>query len=102
VKRPGISAMQVSITLPDDIAHHLEQHWGNLQKAVLEMVTAEAYKSEAITRAEVGRLLDLPSRFDVDAFLKRADAPLHYDEADVENDLKTIEQLRAEGFFRQP
>lgn len=66
------------------------------------MVTVEAYKSEAITRAEVGRLLDLPSRFDVDTFLKQADAPFHYDEADVENDLKTIDTLRAEGLLRQP
>lgn len=61
----------------------------------------DAYKTEAITRAEVGQLLNLSSRFEVDAFLKQANAYLQYDEADFEQDMRTMAKLREEGKLQQ-
>ena len=55
-----------------------------------------------ITRAEVGRLLDLPSRFAVDDFLAQANATYHYDETDLASDIETMKALRAEGKLQQP
>jgi len=93
--------MQISVTLPDDIAQRLQQQWGNLPNHIMEMLVVQAYRSEAITRAEVGQLLGISSRFEVDAFLKQANAYLHYDEADFEQDMKTMENLRNEGKLQQ-
>ena len=50
----------------------------------------QAYQTEKITHAEVGRILGLPSRWAVDAFLKQYNADLHYDEADLECDRKRL------------
>ncbi|MFP4694707.1 MAG: IS1 family transposase, partial [Halothece sp.] len=44
------------------------------------------YQQEKITHAEVGRILGLSSRWEVDAFLKEHRADLHYDETDLERD----------------
>ncbi|MEO0541477.1 MAG: UPF0175 family protein [Cyanobacteria bacterium P01_A01_bin.105] len=93
--------MNISITLPDEIANDLEQQWGNLPRFLLETVTVQAYRSEIITRAQVGRLLDLTSRFAVDEFLAQANAPYHYSETDLEDDLRTMAALRAEGKLQQ-
>ena len=93
--------MQISVTLPDDIAQRLQQQWGNLPKHILELLVVQGYCSEAITRSEVGQILGLSSQFEVDAFLKQANAYLHYDEADFDQDLKTMEKLRNEGKRQQ-
>lgn len=97
----GQPTMDIAITLPDDIAQRLQQQWGNLPNHMLEMLVVQAYESEAVTRAEVGQILGLASRFEVDAFLKQANAYLHYDEADFEQDMKTMEKLRNEGKLQQ-
>ncbi|MBW4691505.1 MAG: UPF0175 family protein [Lyngbya sp. HA4199-MV5] len=40
-------------------------------------------------------MLDLPSRWAVETFLKQHKADLHYDEADLERDRATLRQLRS-------
>lgn len=93
--------MEISVTLPDEIAQRLQQQWGSLPHHLLELLVVQAYKTEVITRAEVGQILSLSSRFEVDAFLKQANAYLHYDEAEFEQDLKTMQKLRSEGKLQQ-
>ena len=85
--------MQVTIEIPDAIAHHLEKMGDNLPQRVLEILVVEAYKTEAITRAEVRQILQIPSRYETDGFLKQAGAFLHYDESDFEQDLLTMQKL---------
>ena len=71
--------MQVTIELPDDIAGKLaEKNGADLPRAVLEAVALEGYRSGELTHAQVGRLLGIDYRFDVDAFLKEHGAYLHY------------------------
>ena len=88
--------MQITIEIPDEIASHMEAKWGNLHKRTLKIVAAEAYRVEAITCAEVRRLLELSSRWEAHGFLKREGAYLHYTEADLEQDRLTLSKLRAE------
>lgn len=85
--------MQITIEVPDAIAAHLQEKWNDLPRRVLEILVVEAYKAEIISRAEVRRILQIPSRYETDAFLKQAGAPLHYDESDFEQDLLTMEKL---------
>ncbi|MDV3351659.1 UPF0175 family protein [Leptothoe sp. LEGE 181152] len=84
--------MQVTLNLPDELLQHF--NLDQLAREILEALVVQAYQLEKITSAEVGRILDLPSRWAIDAFLKQHKAYLHYDEADLESDRETFRQLR--------
>ncbi|MGL5082953.1 MAG: UPF0175 family protein [Microcoleaceae cyanobacterium] len=85
--------MQITITIPDEIAEHLQQRIPDLPRRALESMVAQAYRDELLTHAEVGKILNL-SRWEVDAFLKAARAYLHYNETDLENDRAVLQEIR--------
>jgi Uncharacterised protein family (UPF0175) len=62
--------MQITIELPEDIAVGLESKWKDLPRAALESLAIEAYRSRALTAAQLRRLLVFETRMQVDAFLK--------------------------------
>jgi predicted HTH domain antitoxin len=76
--------MQITIDLPDELVQHFNRN--HLTREILEVLVVQAYQTEKITSAQVRRILGLPSRWAVDAFLKQHNANLHYDEADLERD----------------
>jgi predicted HTH domain antitoxin len=84
--------MQITIDLPDELVQHFNSN--RLAHEILEALVVQAYQTEKITSAEVGRILGLPSRWSVDAFLKQHKADLHYDEVDLARDRETLSQLR--------
>ena len=49
--------MQITIELPEDIAVGLESRWKDLPRATLESLALEAYRSRALTAAQLRRLL---------------------------------------------
>jgi hypothetical protein len=83
----------VSIAIPDDVMQRLEGYWSDVPRHVLEAVAVEAYRRGVLTSAEIQRMLQLPSRWDVDAFLKQAQAYIEYTERDLEQDLQTLDRL---------
>jgi predicted HTH domain antitoxin len=87
--------MEIEIELPEDVARRLEAQWGTegLPRKALEALVVEAYRSGAITAAEVQRVLGLSSRWEAEAFLKRAQAHLDYAESDLEEDASAIRQV---------
>ena len=87
--------MQITLDLPDALLQHFNPN--QLSREILEALAVQAYQTEKITRAEVGRILGIPSRWAVDAFLKKHNAYLHYDEADLANDRETLQHLRTEA-----
>jgi chromosome segregation and condensation protein ScpB len=89
--------MQVIIDIPDEFAESLQRDGHDLSRKALEALVVEAYRNEVITRYQVGQILGLRSRFAVDAFLKRSNIYLHYNETDLDDDRKTLEHLRQEG-----
>lgn len=84
--------MDISITVPDDVAERLHDRWHDLPRHVLEALVADAYRQDVLTAAEVQRILGLASRYDTDAFLKQAGADLGYTWEDLEQDLETFRQ----------
>ena len=98
--------MQITIDLPEELIQHFNHD--RLAREILEALVIQAYQTEKITHAEVGRILGLSSRWAVDAFLKQHNADLHYDEADLERDRlrrlaenrTTLQQLRAKSTNR--
>ncbi|MCW5853403.1 MAG: UPF0175 family protein [Anaerolineae bacterium] len=85
--------MDVSIAVPDDVGRLLQARWGNLPQRTLEALALEAYRAGVLTEAEVQRMLGLASRWEVEAFLKRAQVDLDYTEADLEQDIATVRRL---------
>ena len=85
--------MQITIELPEDIAVRLESTWKDLPRVALESLALEAYRSRALTAAQLRRLLVFETRMQVDAFLKEHEV---YDltVADFEQDRETLRELR--------
>ena len=85
--------MRVTIQLPDDIWAALGDHWDDVPRRSLEAIAVDAYRTGALTEAQVRRLLGLETRFQVHALLKEHHVPLHYTSADLEDDLRTQREL---------
>ena len=85
--------MPITLGLPEDIAGGLESKWKVLPRAALESVTLEAYRSRALTAAQLRRLLAFETRMQVDAFLKEHEV-YDFTAADFEQDRETLCHLR--------
>ena len=85
--------MKVTIQLPEDISAALEVQWDNVMRRSLEAIAIEGYRTGGLTEAQVRRLLELDTRFQVHALLKEHHVPLRYTEADVEDDLSAHREL---------
>ena len=85
--------MQITIELPEDIVAGLESKWKDLPRAALESLALEAYRSHALTAAQLCRLLAFETRIQVDAFLKEHEI-FDFSAADFEQDRETLRELR--------
>lgn len=85
--------MQITLELPEDIAQGLKSRWKDLRRAALESLALEAYRSNALTAAQLRRLLGFQTRMQVDAFLKEHKV-YDFTVADFEQDRKSLRQLR--------
>jgi hypothetical protein len=85
--------MQITLELPEEIVPELKSKWKDLPRAALESLALEAYRSRALTAAQLRRLLGFDTRMQVDAFLKEHEV---YDltATDFERDRETLRQLR--------
>ena len=85
--------MQITIELPEDIGVRLESKWKDLPRAALESLALEAYRSRALTAAQLRRLLGFQTRMEVAAFLKEHQI-FDYSAGDFEQDRETLRGLR--------
>src|SRR5690242_19591972 len=72
----------------------LRSKWKDLSRAALESLALEAYRSHALTAAQLRRLLGFETRMQVDGFLKEHEV-YDFTAADFEQDRETLRQLRA-------
>lgn len=86
--------MQITLDLPEDVAQGLKSKWKDLPRAALESLALEAYRSHALTAAQLRRLLGFEMRMQVDAFLKEHEV-YDFTLADFERDRETLRELRA-------
>jgi hypothetical protein len=85
--------MQITIELPEDIAARLESKWKDLTRAALESLALEAYRSHALTAAQLRRLLAVETLMQLDTFLKEHEV-FDYSAVDFEQDRETLRELR--------
>jgi predicted HTH domain antitoxin len=86
--------MDVAIQIPDDVGQALAARSGDVSRLVLESVAIEAYRTGAITSAQVQEMLGFASRWEADAFLRRAEAYFDYTMEDLERDMAAIRDAR--------
>ena len=84
--------MEISIKVPDEVGQRLNDRWHDLPRHALEALLVDAYRQNLLSAAEIQAALGLPSRYETDAFLKRAGADLGYTWHDLENDLRTFRE----------
>jgi predicted HTH domain antitoxin len=89
-------SMQITIDIPDEVAQRLDQTGDSLSHWLLEIIIADAYRCGKVNTAEVRQTLQLPSRLETHAFLKRMGVYLNYDEAELERDLQTLKEFRVQ------
>lgn len=82
--------MDVAIQIPDEVGRALAARSADVSRAVLEAVAIEAYRSGAITPSQVQDMLGFRSRWETEAFLRRAEAYHDYTMDDLERDMAAI------------
>lgn len=88
--------MQITVDIPDEVALRLDPTGSELSRRLLEVIIADAYRCGKVSTAEVRQILHLPSRLATHAFLKQMGVYLNYDEAELEHDLQTLREFRAQ------
>ena len=87
--------MQVTFSIPDDLAPQIISEGKEPARAALEALALEGYRSEQISEAEIRQLLGFETRMEVHAFLKEHGAFLHYSLEDAAKDRESALQARA-------
>jgi hypothetical protein len=84
--------MQITVDIPDDLAAVLAPAGQDPARAALEALGLEAYRERRITGYQLRMLLGIPSRYELDGFLKEHQV-YDYTIEDFEKDLATIREL---------
>ena len=86
--------VRITVELPEDIAHHLNESHPDLPRAALEAIAVEGARSGELTTAQVRRLLGFETRLELDAFLKAHEVFLPITVAEIERDAETSRTFR--------
>lgn len=87
--------MRITIELPDEVASQLGVPGQDLERATLEAVVLDAYRTERLSESQIGQLLGFETRMELHAFLKEHGVYLNYSVKDLERDRETARRLRA-------
>jgi hypothetical protein len=79
--------MRVWLDLPGAVVEQLTEKGQDLSRAALEALAIDAYRMDRITAHQLGQLLGIRSRYELDGFLKHHGVPLEH----------TIEDFECEG-----
>lgn len=93
--------MEITVTLPDDLAAALLPPGEEPTRAALEAIALEAYRQRRITGYQLRLVLGIPSRYELDDFLKQHEV-YDYTIEDFEHDLATIRKLEEKRKAERP
>lgn len=86
--------MQITLDIPDELIDSLRESGKEISRLALEALAAEGYRDQRLSEFEVRCLLGFDTRMEVHAFLKEHGAYLHYSEADLAQDLETVQRMK--------
>jgi hypothetical protein len=87
--------MQVTLDIPDTFAQQLLAAGQDPSRTALEALAVEGYRTQRLSEAEVKKMLGYGTRMPVHALLKEHNVYLNYSMTDLEQDIKTSDELRA-------
>jgi uncharacterized protein UPF0175 len=87
-----VMSMEVTISLPDDIAQRLQAQWGDVSRRMLEELVLEGYRTRILGESDIRRLLGFETRFEVHDFLHAHQVPF-YTLEDLQRDRETSQRL---------
>ncbi len=90
--------MEITVTVPDDLSAPLLPPGEEPARAALEAIGLEAYRRRRITGYQLRTLLGIPTRYELDGFLKQHEI-YDYTVEDFDRDLTAI---RARDGNRKP
>src|SRR5260221_618558 len=76
--RPILEFMRIWLDLPDDVVAQLAEQGQDLSRSALEALAIDAYRMQRLTSHQLCQLLEIPSRGELDRFLKHHGVPLEY------------------------
>lgn len=85
--------MQITLEIPDELAATLAPPGQDPARAALEAIALEAYRQRRLTGYQLRMLLGIPSRYQLDGFLKQHQV-YDYTIEDFEKDLASIREFR--------
>ena len=85
--------MNVTVEIPDDLALRLAAGGRDLSREALEMIAAEAYRQDRITKPELQRLLGIETSYDLDGFLKAHGIWIEYTMEDAAREQRSLDRL---------
>ena len=85
--------MEITLNIPDELARQVRSEGRDPARVALEALAAEGYRTELLSESEVRQMLGFQTRMEVHGFLKEHGVYLHYDLADLEQDLAAAKQV---------
>lgn len=86
--------MGISLNIPEDQERTLRRAWGgDLDRAVLEALVIEGYRSARLSIGEIADLLGLATRSEAEDWLGKRAVKSNYDIAELEADRRTLGEL---------
>lgn len=85
--------MRIWLDLPDDVVAQLAENGQDLSRAALEALAIDAYRMNRMSGHQLCQLLGIPSRYELDGFLKHHGVPLEYTIDDFERERATSARL---------
>lgn len=85
--------MRIWLDLPDDVVAQLAEQGQDLSRSALEAMAIDAYRMQRLTSHQLCQLLEIPSRDELDRFLKHHGVPLEYTLEDFEREGTTSARL---------
>ena len=70
--------MEITVTILDELSSQIILAGLDPARQALEDMAVEAYRAHRLTAAQLRRLLGMPSRYELDAFLKKRGVWLDY------------------------
>lgn len=83
----------ISFDIPEPLAGHLAQEWGNLSAAAKDAFAVESYRSGKISLGYLAQLLGLSGVLEAGEWLAARHVDMNYSLADLEADRATLGTL---------
>jgi Uncharacterised protein family (UPF0175) len=93
--------MHITLDIPDELTASLTPPGQDPSRAALEALGLEAYRQRRISAYQLRMLLGIPSRWDLDAFLKERQVE-SYSAEDFEHDWAIIQLSRKKQRIDNP